>query len=99
LRNVASEIGSHLDGPKPLTVVVRSTVFPGTCVEVVAPAVEPKVAVLADPEFLREGTAVKDFMEPSLVVVGSHNRAAAEGPSVITSKAANDYHFKTGQRE
>ena len=35
-------------------------------------------AVVANPEFLREGSAVRDFMEPSLVVVGSHNRAAAE---------------------
>jgi GDP-mannose 6-dehydrogenase len=79
LRNVATEIGGHLDGrTKPLTVVVRSTVFPGTCDEVVAPAVEPKAAVVANPEFLREGSAVRDFMEPSLVVVGSHNRAAAE---------------------
>ena len=80
LRKVATEIGSHLDGrAKPLTVVVRSTVFPGTCDEVVAPSVEPRATVVANPEFLREGSAVKDFMEPSLVVVGSHNRAAAEG--------------------
>jgi len=79
LRNVAAEIAGHLDGrSKPLTVVVRSTVFPGTCDEVVAPAVEPKATVVANPEFLREGSAVKDFMEPSLVVVGSHHRAAAE---------------------
>jgi len=79
LRNVSAEIAGHLDGrSKPLTVVVRSTVFPGTCDEVVAPAVEPKATVVANPEFLREGSAVKDFMEPSLVVVGSHHRAAAE---------------------
>ena len=79
LRKVAADIAAHLDGrTHPLTVVVRSTVFPGTCDEVVAPAVEPKATVVANPEFLREGTAVKDFMEPSLVVVGSHNRAAAE---------------------
>ena len=79
LRKVATEIGSCLDGrTRPLTVVVRSTVFPGTCDEVVAPSVEPKATVVANPEFLREGSAVKDFMEPSLVVVGSHNRAAAE---------------------
>jgi GDP-mannose 6-dehydrogenase len=39
---------------------------------------EPKASIVANPEFLREGSAVKDFMEPSLVVVGSHNRAAAE---------------------
>ena len=79
LRKVATEIGDHLDGrTKLLTVAVRSTVFPGTCDEVVIPAVEPKATVVANPEFLREGSAVKDFMEPSLVVVGSHNRAAAE---------------------
>src|SRR5664279_210894 len=79
LRKVSSDIGSHLDGrTKPLTVVVRSTVFPGSCDEVVAPHIEPKATVVSNPEFLREGTAVKDFMEPSLVVVGSHDRAAAE---------------------
>ena len=79
LRKVATDIASHLDGrTRPLTVVVRSTVFPGTCDEVVAPAVMGKAEVVANPEFLREGSAVKDFMEPSLVVVGSHNRAAAE---------------------
>src|SRR5271165_4084196 len=79
LRKVATDIAARLDGrSKPLTVVVRSTVFPGTCDEVVAPAIEPKATVVANPEFLREGSAVRDFMEPSLVVVGSHNRAAAE---------------------
>src|SRR5208282_4887426 len=46
LRNVATEISAHLDGrAKPLTIVVRSTVFPGTCDEVVAPAVEPRAMV------------------------------------------------------
>src|SRR5271165_432479 len=78
LRKVAAEIAGHLDGrERPLTVVVRSTVFPGTCDEVVAPLLEPNAIVVANPEFLREGSAVKDFMEPSLVVVGSDNRAAA----------------------
>ena len=79
LRRVSADIAGLLDSrSKPLTVVVRSTVFPGTCDEVVAPLIEPKANVVANPEFLREGTAVRDFMEPSLVVVGSHNRAAAE---------------------
>jgi GDP-mannose 6-dehydrogenase len=78
LRKVSTDIASHLDGrSKPLIVVVRSTVFPGTCDEVVAPAIEPRAVVVANPEFLREGTAVKDFMEPPLVVLGSHNRDAA----------------------
>jgi GDP-mannose 6-dehydrogenase len=79
LRKVATEIGGHINGrTKPLTVVVRSTIFPGTCDEIVTPALHSKADVVANPEFLREGNAVRDFMEPSLVVVGSHNRAAAE---------------------
>jgi GDP-mannose 6-dehydrogenase len=79
LRKVSQDIAANLDGrSKPLTVVVRSTVFPGTCDEVVAPEIGGKAAVVANPEFLREGTAVKDFMEPSLVVVGSHDREASE---------------------
>ncbi len=55
-----------------LVVAIRSTVFPGTCEEVVAPALgdRAKAAVVSNPEFLREGAAVRDFMEPSLVVVG-----------------------------
>jgi GDP-mannose 6-dehydrogenase len=86
LRRVSSQIGNYLGArSKPLTVVVRSTVFPGSCDEVVAPHIEPSAAVVANPEFLREGTAVKDFMEPSLVVVGSHDRAAAERVAALYS--------------
>ena len=81
LRRVTADIACHLSGrARPLTVVVRSTVFPGTCDEVVAPLSEhaPAMALVANPEFLREGSAVKDFMQPSLVVVGSHDPLAAQ---------------------
>ena len=81
LRRVAADIEEQLPGRTlPLTLVVRSTVFPGTCDEVIAPvaARNPAVSVVANPEFLREGTAVKDFMEPSLLVLGSHDTPAAE---------------------
>jgi GDP-mannose 6-dehydrogenase len=81
LRSVTAEIAMALSGrAKPLVVAVRSTVFPGTCDEVVIPLIGDSnhAAVVSNPEFLREGAAVRDFMEPSLVVVGGHNRAAAE---------------------
>jgi GDP-mannose 6-dehydrogenase len=81
LRRVTADIAGHLSGRvRPLTIVVRSTVFPGTCDEVVAPLSDHAsgIAIVANPEFLREGSAIKDFMEPSLVVVGSHDLSAAQ---------------------
>ncbi len=81
LRRVTADIAAHLPGrTRPLTVVVRSTVFPGTCDEVLAPLgeLDAPVTIVSNPEFLREGSAVRDFMEPSLVVVGSHDPQAAQ---------------------
>ena len=79
LRRAVEEIASYLSKrTKPLIVAVRSTVFPGTCEEVVWPAFEgaKDVSVVSNPEFLREGSAVKDFLEPSLLVVGGDDAAA-----------------------
>jgi GDP-mannose 6-dehydrogenase len=79
LERVAEEIARLLPGrTKKLVVTVRSTVFPGTCEEVVmkAFAEHPAVSVVSNPEFLREGSAVQDFMEPSLLVVGGHDGEA-----------------------
>ncbi len=81
LKRVSEDIGAQMPGrEKRLIVVVRSTVFPGTCEEVVIPAlgVGGECAVVSNPEFLREGTAVRDFMEPSLLVVGGHDPSAVQ---------------------
>jgi GDP-mannose 6-dehydrogenase len=77
LRRVAEEIGGSIARrERPLIVAVRSTVFPGTCEEVVAPLLGDRAAVVSNPEFLREGGAVRDFMEPSLLVVGGSDSEA-----------------------
>jgi GDP-mannose 6-dehydrogenase len=79
LRRVVSDIAGTLAGrKKPLIVAIRSTVFPGTCEEVVIPALQGSalVSVVSNPEFLREGAAVRDFMEPSLIVVGGDDQHA-----------------------
>ena len=80
LRRVCLEIEATLaTRAKPLVVAVRSTVFPGTNEQVVQPALKhnPMAPVVSNPEFLREGTAVRDFMEPSLLVVGGTTPEAA----------------------
>jgi GDP-mannose 6-dehydrogenase len=76
---VAGRVESHAGSrAKPLIVAIRSTVFPGTCEEVVQPAFADSaaVSVVAHPEFLREGSAVRDFFEPPLVVIGGSDHAA-----------------------
>jgi GDP-mannose 6-dehydrogenase len=79
LRRCAAEIAGSIRNPDSrMIVAVRSTVYPGTCEDVVAPyfAAFPNVRLLSHPEFLREGSAVKDFLEPALIVVGGEDRQA-----------------------
>ncbi len=80
LQRVSAEIGRLVAArTRPLIVAVRSTVFPGTCDEVVARQIgNSGVPVVSNPEFLREGGAVRDFMEPSLVVVGGSDPDAVK---------------------
>jgi GDP-mannose 6-dehydrogenase len=80
LRRVCHQIGAAWTGKtRRLIVAVRSTVFPGTCEELAADSLgADRFAVVSNPEFLREGNAVKDFLEPSLVVVGGGEMPAVE---------------------
>jgi UDPglucose 6-dehydrogenase len=68
---VADTIGRHLDGPK--VVATKSTVPVGTA-EKVRAAIAARTAlpfsVCSNPEFLKEGAAVDDFMKPDRVIVG-----------------------------
>lgn len=77
IEEIASTAGRR---SKRLVLAIRSTVFPGTCEEFVIPVFRqhPQVKVVSNPEFLREGTAIRDFVEPSLIVVGGQEREAVE---------------------
>ena len=59
-------------------VVNKSTVPVGTTVVVDEVIQRSDITVVSHPEFLREGTAVNDFLHPDRVVVGADDRSAAE---------------------
>jgi len=88
LERVSEQVGAALkDKPGYHVVVVRSTVLPGTTHGVVIPALEREsgkkygdgFGVSVNPEFLREGTALKDFRKPPLTLVGHNHAADASG--------------------
>jgi GDP-mannose 6-dehydrogenase len=103
LERVSRQIAAHLEQRrKPLTVAVRSTVFPGTCEQVVIPALgsSAEAIVVSHPEFLREGQAVRDFLEPPLLVVGGSNAdAVASVASLYRSLSAEPCRVSLGTAE
>ncbi len=76
---VAREIGLNMDGPR--VVVNKSTVPVGTA-DLVKAEIEKytrhPVSIVSNPEFLKEGTAIDDFLKPDRVVIGASDPAAAE---------------------
>jgi GDP-mannose 6-dehydrogenase len=84
LERVCEEIGRALQSKKEFHwIVVRSTVLPGTAQSLVIPRIEAfsqkragvDFAVCVNPEFTREGSAVADFLNPSLTVLGADDPA------------------------
>ena len=71
----AREISPHL--PYESVVVNKSTVPVGSARVVERVLDRPDVKVVSNPEFLREGSAVQDFLKPDRIVVGSTDQAAA----------------------
>ena len=80
---VAEELGRQMNlrpaDAKPLIVVDKSTVPVGTCARVaatIAAQTERAFEVVSNPEFLREGCAIDDFLMPDRVVVGCRSEFA-----------------------
>lgn len=67
------------------TVVLRSTVPPGTTARL-ARRLEGLAEVIMVPEFLREGNALYDFLNPDRIVIGSDSREAADHYAALISR-------------
>lgn len=86
LERVGGEIGKALrERREPYTVVLRSTVLPGTTERVLIPALlvgaggrpADRLRVAVNPEFMREGSSLRDFAEPPLTLVGCDDPGTA----------------------
>ncbi len=95
LERVCEQIGEALrDKESYHVVVVRSTVLPGTTHGIVVPALERTsgkqygtgFGVAVNPEFLREGTALQDFRNPPMTLVGHNYTSDAESTQALYSK-------------
>jgi GDP-mannose 6-dehydrogenase len=86
LVSVSAAIGQALRGANRFPVVaVRSTVLPGVIREQLVPMLESSglvagvdFGVCANPEFLREGSAIADFLAPSFTLIGAMDEASGE---------------------
>ena len=76
---VASVIGENIDGYT--VIVLKSTVPIGTnerVTKIISQKTSERFAVVSNPEFLKEGDAVSDFMKPDRVVLGTNDSEARE---------------------
>ena len=87
IRRVCEQIGQAIKNKSARhTVVIRSTILPGTMRNIVIPVLEEAsgkkagagFGVCNNPEFLREGTAVKDFKSPPKTVIGELDKASGD---------------------
>ncbi len=91
---VSGQIGAVLkDKDKPHTIVVRSTLLPGTTRDLIVPALEKAsgkvvgrdIHVCYNPEFLREGSSIRDFYDPPYTIIGQTGTEAGDAGAALYS--------------
>lgn len=107
IKRVCQEIGQVLEAKRERhTVVMRSTMLPGTIESLIVPTLEvysgkragADFGVCVNPEFLREGTSIKDFYAPPFTLIGADDEDVAasvrrlysgvKAPLLVTSTKA-----------
>ena len=81
IKSVTKSLGEHLSNSKNIpTIVVKSSVIPGTAMKILKPILEKSAKesldfdLLTNPEFLREGSAMKDTISPHVIIIGGSNK-------------------------
>jgi len=106
VERVSEQIGNAIrNKPSRHVIVIRSTMLPGTIDRVVKPALEESSGKLAgvdfdicvNPEFLREGSSIRDFYSPPFTLVGSDSESAKIAIGSLYSNVDAPIYF-TGMR-
>ncbi len=93
LEAVVRQIGPILKNKKYHVFVIKSTVIPGTCENIVVKVMEETskkkfgkdFSVVMNPEFLKEGEAIEDFFKPDRIILGSSDKKGLEKVKQIYS--------------
>lgn len=92
---VVEEIGALLAvASERVVVIIRSTVLPGTVEGEIVPRLEERsgrqcgkdFGICMNPEFMREGTAVQDFLEPPFTIIGAAEEVTARQVEALYQK-------------
>lgn len=95
VRRVCEQIGAAVaEKSERHTVVIRSTMLPGSLENVIQPAIESvsgkkagkDFGLAVNPEFLREGTSIKDFYAPPFTLIGAEEEQTARIVSSLYSE-------------
>ena len=104
LENVSDALGAILQRlDKPRTIIIKSTVVPGTTRKVFINSIENKYKlkngkdyfVSMNPEFLREGSAVSDMYNPDRIIVGADEDITQENVLALYSKISEIKKIRT----
>jgi len=95
IKSVSNDIANLIRQNKKSTkpeIVIRSTILPGACEQIIMPILESKGLIDGEdynlffhPEFLREGSAVNDFFDPPKIVFGNNNQSESKFADVYNS--------------
>ncbi len=93
IEQVAGQIGSILKKKKYHVIVIKSTVIPGTAEKIISILEKASgkkfgngFGLASNPEFLREGNALEDFLKPDRIIIGSTDKKGLQMTKELYSK-------------